>query len=178
MEGIDTMVISKKLVFAFTILLSFSQASASELNRNTIREARQLQLVLDAAKLAAIPQSDNELRKGGIPWAFKAAIKKIARIEDLKKLVFILQTMMQNNSEAGLQHLYEPLERSFFFTINKIASFRTPEAQEALDQIRSDCPMVGDAGGSILFKEICRKNKMKCLKLPDRTFTSHKKEYE
>jgi hypothetical protein len=172
------MVISKKLVIAFAILLSFSQASASELNRDTVRETRQLHVVLDAAKLAAVPQSDKEMQKGGAPWAFKAATKKITRIEDLKKLVFILQTMMQNNSEAGLQRLYEHLDSSFFFTIDKIASARTPEAQTALDWIRSDCRTVGDAGGSILFKEICRKNKMKCLKLPYRTAAPHKNEYE
>ncbi len=172
------MVISKKQVIAFTMFLSFSQASASELNRDTVRETKQLQLVLDAAKLAAVPQSDKEMQKGGAPWAFKAATKKITRIEDLKKLVFILQTMMQNNSEAGLHRLYEHLDSSFFFTINKIASARTPEAQEALDFIRSGCRTVGDAGGSILFKEICRKNKMKCLKLPYRTAEPIQKEYE
>jgi len=167
-----------RFIFVSLLLFNSNFSFANEINDDTKREAKQLQIILDTAKLAAVPQIQSEMNRGKPPLAFVASVNKMKRVQDLKKLVFILHTMMEQNSEAGLTSLFFPLETCFYFTINSIASKHTREAQDGLDEIRMDCNQVGDAGGSLEFRQICRNNKMKCLKLPLRIAGPVKKVYE
>lgn len=167
----------KKLVFAFIALLISTAPVSGQINSNSLEQSKYLRLVLNAAQCANTPQSNKQLYKSGSPpFSFVKSVKQLKRVEDLKTLVYILDRMQ--NGEASLQNIDFPLWNSFFHTINLIAKKKTPEAQEALDCIRRECRTVRDGGGSLTFKQICRNNKMKCLKLPFRIVEPHKTEYE
>ncbi|MCW5823084.1 MAG: hypothetical protein KIT34_09795 [Cyanobacteria bacterium TGS_CYA1] len=172
------MVGTKNLFLIILVFALSSQTAIAQVNTYALIEAQHLNLVMNAAQNAAIIQTEKECRSRIIPKKFLIAVRRLKRIQDLKKLVFVLETMTCELSEAGLEEIYNPIEKCFFHTIDIIASKQTPQAQDALDDIRRNCRSVGDAGGSLVFKQICRNHKMKILEMPKRFTTPQNEKYE
>ncbi len=169
------MTIKQKFLIVFFFSQLSIQSAYSQINSHSLEQSHNLKLILNAAQCANTLQNAKLSHSDMPPKQFLTAVKQIKRVADLRRLVFILAEM--DDSEASLQSIHHPIERCFFHTINLIAKRRTPEAQDALDQIRKNCRLVGDAGGSLRFKQICRNNKMKCLNIPETLESPQEKEY-